>query len=68
LGGDLEAVEDEAGTVDVEFVGREADDDFADGVLQGASVGGCGEVEAAAFGRAVRAFGPAGFLGLRPRL
>jgi hypothetical protein len=48
MGGDLEAVEDEAGAVDVEFVGCEADDDFVDGVLQGAVVGGWGEVEAVA--------------------
>jgi len=39
-GGDLEAVEDEAGAVDVNLVGSEADDDLAEGLLQGAAVGG----------------------------
>jgi hypothetical protein len=48
LGGDLEAVEDEAGAAGVEFVGCEADDNFGDGVLQGGLVGGWGEAEAAA--------------------
>ena len=47
-GGDLEAVEDEAGAADVEFVGCEADDDFVDGVVQGGLIGGWGEAEAAA--------------------
>jgi len=47
-GGDLEAVEDEAGAVDVELVGGEADEDFVEGGLEGARVGGWGEVEAAA--------------------
>jgi hypothetical protein len=47
LGGDLEAVEDESGAVDIEFVGGDADEDFVEGFLQGSVVGGSGELEAA---------------------
>ena len=48
LGGDLEAVKDEACAADVELIGCEADDHFVEGILQGALVGGWGEVEASA--------------------
>jgi hypothetical protein len=40
-------VEEELGAVDVELVGGQADDDFRDGILQGALVGGWVEAEAA---------------------
>jgi hypothetical protein len=40
--GDLEAVEKEPGAAEVDFVGCEALDDFADGVLDGAAVLGYG--------------------------
>ena len=42
LAGDLEAVEEQAGAVDVELVGGEAGDDFAEGVLEGSLAGGSG--------------------------
>ena len=48
LGSDLEAVEEEAGAVDVELVGGEAGDDLVEGGLEGLVVGGGGEVEASA--------------------
>jgi hypothetical protein len=47
LAGDLEAVDEETGAADVELIGSEADDDLAEGVLDGLLVGGGGEVEAA---------------------
>jgi hypothetical protein len=40
--GELEAVEEQTGAVDVDLVGGEAGDDFAEGALHGAGVGGCG--------------------------
>jgi hypothetical protein len=42
------------GAVDVELVGGQADDDFGDGILQGALVGGWVEAEAAAGSAGVR--------------
>jgi len=48
LAGDLEAVEEQAGAVDVELVGGESGDDFAEGVLEGSLTGGSGELEASA--------------------
>jgi hypothetical protein len=47
-GGDLEAVEEEAGAAGIEFVGGDALQDFADGVLDGGAVFGQGEGEGAA--------------------
>ena len=40
--GDLEAVEEEAGAFGVDIVAGDALQDFADGVLNGAAVLGCG--------------------------
>jgi len=48
LGSDLEAVEEQAGAVDVELVGGEAGDDLVEGGLEGLVVGGGGEMEASA--------------------
>jgi hypothetical protein len=42
----LEAVEEEGGAAGVDFVGSEADDDFAEGFLEGFGVGGRGDAEA----------------------
>ncbi len=47
-GGDLEAVEDEAGAARVELVGGEAAEDFAEGGLDGGAVFGEREVEGSA--------------------
>jgi hypothetical protein len=44
--GDLEAVEEQAGAAGVDFVGGDAAEDFSDGLLDGRSVLGVGEVEA----------------------
>ena len=44
-GGDLEAVEEEAGAAGVELVGGEAIEDLADGLLDGGAVLGDGEGE-----------------------
>ena len=44
-GGDLEAVEEEAGAAGVDGVGGDAAEDLADGELDGAAVFGQGEVE-----------------------
>ena len=46
LAGDLEAIEEQVGAVDVELVGGETGDDFAEGVLEGSIAGGSGELEA----------------------
>ena len=46
MAGNLKAVEEQAGAVDVELVGGEAGDDFAEGVLEGSLAGGSGELEA----------------------
>ena len=46
--GDLEAVEEEAGAAGVDVVGGDALEDFADGVLDGGTVFGEGEVEGGA--------------------
>jgi len=46
LAGNLKAVEEQAGAVDVELVGGQAGDDFAEGVLEGSLAGGSGELEA----------------------
>jgi hypothetical protein len=43
--GDLEAVEEQAGAAGVDVVGRDALEDFADGVLDGAAVFGLGDGE-----------------------
>jgi hypothetical protein len=44
--GDLESVEEEAGAFGVDVVAGDALQDFTDGVLDGAAVLGCGEMEA----------------------
>jgi hypothetical protein len=44
--GDLEAVEEQAGAARVDFVGGDAAEDFADGLLDGGAVFGVGKVEA----------------------
>jgi hypothetical protein len=46
--GDLEAVEEQAGAAGVEVVGGDAAEDLADGVLDGGTVLGVGEVEGGA--------------------
>ncbi len=51
-GGDLEAVEEEAGAAGVELVGGEAEEDFADGGLDGGAVFRAGEGEGGAAGLA----------------
>jgi len=48
LAGDLEAVEEEAGAVDVKLVGGKTDDDFAERVLKSLPICRDGEVEASA--------------------
>ena len=48
LAGNLEAVEEQAGAVDVELVSGEAGDDFAECVLEGSLAGGSDELEASA--------------------
>jgi hypothetical protein len=48
LGGDLEAVEEDSGAMDVEFVGGEAGDDFREGALDVLAGVGSGEGEALA--------------------
>ena len=48
LAGDLEAIEEQVGAVDVELVGGEAGDDFAEGMLEGSLAGGRDELEASA--------------------
>ena len=45
-GGDLEAVEEEAGALEVEVVGGDAAEDFVDGELDGGAVLGGGQAEA----------------------
>jgi hypothetical protein len=45
--GDLEAVEEESGGAHIDGVGRDAAEDFADGLLNGGTVFGLGDVEAA---------------------
>jgi hypothetical protein len=52
-GGDLETVEEQAGTAGVDFVGGDALEDFSEGVLDGGAVLGRGECE--------RTAGAAGF-------
>ena len=59
--GDLEAVEEEAGAAGVDVVGGDALEDFADGVLDGGTVFGEGEVEGGAAARRCR--GGDGFSG-----
>ena len=54
-GGDLEAVEQEAGAAGVDLVGGDAAEDLADGELDGGAVFGEGEVEGGAAGADVRA-------------
>ena len=44
--GDLEAVEEQAGAARIDFVGGDAAEDFADGLLDGGTVLGVGEGEA----------------------
>jgi ABC-type sugar transport system substrate-binding protein len=57
-GGDLEAVEEEAGAARVDVVGGDADEELAEGLLDGVVVGGGEEGECAAAGEAlVRATG-----------
>jgi hypothetical protein len=48
LAGDLEAVEKQAGAVDIELVGGETVDDLVEGVLECVGGGGEGDVEATA--------------------
>jgi len=50
LAGDLEAVEQEAGSFGVEIVGGQALEDFADGVLDGGAVFGEWDLKAGAAG------------------
>jgi hypothetical protein len=49
-GGDLEAVEEEAGAAEVDFVGGDADEDLAERSLDVGAVGGGGHVEGVAAG------------------
>ena len=52
-GGDLEAVEEEAGAARVDVVAGDAAEDLADGELDGHAVFGLGEIEGGAAGAAV---------------
>ena len=52
-GGDLEAVEEEAGALEVEVVGGDAAEDFVDGELDGGAVLGGGQAEAGLVAAAV---------------
>ena len=52
-GGDLEAVEQETGAARVDVVGGDADEEFAEGFLDGVVVGGGEEGEGAAAGEAL---------------
>jgi hypothetical protein len=45
--GDLEAVEEESCGAEVDGVGRDAAEDFSDGLLDGGAVFGLGDLEAA---------------------
>jgi hypothetical protein len=45
--GDLEAVEEKPGGAHVDGVGRDAAEDFADGLLDGGAIFGLGDLEAA---------------------
>lgn len=51
-GGDLEAIEEEAGAARVDVVGGDADEEFSEGLLDGVEVGGGEEGEGAAAGEA----------------
>jgi hypothetical protein len=51
--GDLETVEEETGAAGIDFVGGDALEDFADGLLDGGSVFGERQVEAGAAGAAL---------------
>ena len=51
--GDLEAVEEEAGTARVDLVASDAAEDFSDGELDGGAVFGHGEVEVGLVGSAL---------------
>jgi len=51
-GGDLEAVEEQAGALGVDVVGGDAAQDFADGELDGGAVFGLGHVEGGLFAAA----------------
>jgi hypothetical protein len=52
-GGDLEAVEEQAGAAEVDLVGGNAEEDFAQAALDVVAVGGRGHVEGVAPGLAV---------------